>query len=385
MSLDEKTVLDALRTVSYPGFSKDIVSLGVVRGVKISGGRVEIDLSLGAGHPTAGAPLEDQARAAVEGLEGVDEVRIRRLDVSAASPALRMAGPRPSVAAAGALDDGLIPGVRHTIAVASGKGGVGKSTVAVNLAVALATEGARVGLLDADVYGPSVPLMTGIDEPPQLTKERHIVPFERFGVRIMSLGFLVPRDSPVIWRGPMVMKALQQLLGDVTWGELDYLLVDMPPGTGDAQLTLSQKVRLAGAVIVTTPQDVALADARKGVAMFRKVDVPVLGIVENMSYFECPHCSGRSEIFGHGGGRAEAETLGVPCLGEIPLDPAIRAGGDDGEPLVSRDPDSPQAKALVQVAARLRTILEPPGDPDEAATTGGLFDRFRRSRNHPPK
>lgn len=385
MSLDEQTVLDALRNVSYPGFSKDIVSLGVVRGVKISGELVEIELTLGAGNPSVAAPLESQARAAVERLDGVREVRLRRLDVSAASPALRMASPRRSAAAAGALDAGLIPGVRHTIAVASGKGGVGKSTVAVNLAVALAADGARVGLLDADVYGPSIPLMTGIDEQPQLTAERRIVPFERFGVRIMSLGFLVPSDSPVIWRGPMVMKALEQLLGDVTWGELDYLLVDMPPGTGDAQLTLSQKVRLAGAVIVTTPQDVALADARKGVAMFRKVDVPVLGIVENMSYFECPHCSGRSDIFGHGGGRAEAEKQGLPCLGEIPLDPAIRAGGDDGEPLVARDPSSPQAQALVQIAGRVRTMLEPPQSADAADAKGGLFDRFRRIRERPPK
>jgi ATP-binding protein involved in chromosome partitioning len=255
---------------------------------------------------------------------------------------------------------------------------VGKSTVAVNLAVALAASGARVGLLDADIYGPSIPLMTGIDESPRLTAERKILPFERFGLRIMSLGFLVDRDSAVIWRGPMVMKALEQLLRDVVWGDLDYLLIDMPPGTGDAQLTLSQKIRLAGAVIVTTPQDVALADARKGVAMFNKVDVPVLGIVENMSYFECPHCSERSEIFGHGGGRNEAERLGVPFLGQVPLHEAIRRGGDSGCPVVDAEPDSSLARALIEVAGHLREALEAGAASDESDAPDGLFERFRR-------
>src|SRR5262249_15038745 len=236
--------------------------------------------------------------------------------------------------------------------------GVGKSTVAVNLAVALARRGARVGLLDADIYGPSIPLMMGTDAPPEIDPDgRGIVPFTRFGVRFMSLGFLLPKDTAVIWRGPMVMKAIEQLLRDVAWGELDVLVVDMPPGTGDAQLTLSQKVRLSGAVIVTTPQDVALADAIKGVAMFRKVDVPVLGIVENMSYFACPHCGGRSDIFGHGGGRREAERLGVPFLGEVPLDAAIREGGDRGRPVVAEAPDSPLAQAFLDVAVRVESAL----------------------------
>jgi len=383
MKLSDQTVLDALASVRYPGFSRDVVSLGVVRGVKIDGDVVELRLTLGQGHPGVAAPLAERARRAVEALPGVREVRVRVEDEAGGSPSLRMAAPaQPGAAAAGALDAALVPGVRHVIAVASGKGGVGKSTVAVNLAVALAADGAAVGLLDADVYGPSIPLMTGIDEPPRLTEERRIVPFERFGMRVMSLGFLVPRESPVIWRGPMVMKALEQLLGDVVWGDLDYLVVDMPPGTGDAQLTLSQKVRLSGAVIVTTPQDVALADARKGVGMFRKVDVPVLGIVENMSYFACPHCGGRSEIFGHGGGKAEAERLGVPCLAEVPLDAAIRAGGDEGRPLVSRDPDSPQARAFVELARRVRSILDDAErDEKESKTPGGLFERFRRSRS----
>jgi ATP-binding protein involved in chromosome partitioning len=272
----------------------------------------------------------------------------------------------------------LIPAVRHAVAVASGKGGVGKSTIAVNLAVALAASGARVGLLDTDIYGPSIPLMTGIDEPPKLTAERKILPFERYGLRIMSLGFLVDRDSAVIWRGPLAMKALDDLLRNVVWGELDYLLIDMPPGTGDTQLTLSQKIRLAGAVIITTPQDVALADARKGVAMFNKVNVPVLGIVENMSYFECPHCSERTEIFGHDGGRNEAKRLGVPFLGQVPLDTAIRTGGDIGRPVVDGEPESARARTLTELAARLREVLETDAATDEADPSRGLFERFGR-------
>jgi ATP-binding protein involved in chromosome partitioning len=364
MSPTESQVLEALRAVCYPGFTRDIVALGALRGLRVTGDVVEIHLDLGQGDPALAVPLERDARAAVARLAGVRSVKVRVTDRSGSSPALRMATGAPTAAAAGAVDAGLIPGVRHAVAVASGKGGVGKSTVAVNLAAALAGQGARVGLLDADVYGPSIPLMTGIDAQPGLTPDRRLAPFERFGVRIMSLGFLVERDVAVIWRGPMVMKALEQLLRDVHWGELDYLIVDMPPGTGDAQLTLSQRVRLAGAVIVTTPQDVALADARKGVAMFRKVDVPVLGIVENMSYFRCPHCSERTDVFGAGGGRAEAERLGVPFLGEIPLHAAIRAAGDSGEPVVAAAPSSPEAEALLEIAARIRTSLEGPAGSD---------------------
>jgi ATP-binding protein involved in chromosome partitioning len=262
------------------------------------------------------------------------------------------------------------------VAVASGKGGVGKSTVAVNLGVALAQGGWRVGLLDADIYGPSIPLMMGVDEQPRLDDEGvRIVPFERHGLRFMSLGFLVDKRSAVIWRGPMVMKAVDQLLRDVAWGDLDILVVDMPPGTGDAQLTLSQRVRLAGAVIVTTPQDVALADAVKGVAMFRKVGVPVLGIVENMSFFSCPHCGERTDIFGHGGGRAEAGRSGVPFLGEIPLHLSIRDSGDTGQPIVASAPDSDPATRFRGIAARVRESLT--SEPDDA---GGWFARLRSRR-----
>ena len=366
-----------LRGVRYPGFSRDIVDLGVVREIRATGGGgVEVELRLGAGQAALQAPLERAIKEAASSLAGLTELRVVLGDRTGGSAALRLASPTRSVAAAGALDSTLISGVRHAVAVASGKGGVGKSTIAVNLAVALARGGSTVGLLDADVYGPSVPLMTGISERPEVTADRRIVPFERFGLRIMSLGFSLDPEAAVIWRGPLVMKAIVELLGNVAWGELDYLVVDLPPGTGDVQLTLSQKVRLAGAVIVTTPQDVALADARRGIAMFRKVDVPVLGIVENMSYFECPQCSARADLFGHGGGRAEAERQGVPFLGEVPLHPAIRLGGDRGEPIVWTDPEAPQAKALVEIAERVHTSLGGPRTPPGGT---GLFERFRRA------
>ncbi len=290
-----------------------------------------------------------------------------------------MVGRKPqSAAAAGGVDASLLPEVRHTVAIASGKGGVGKSTVAVNLAVALAKNGLRVGLLDADVYGPSIPVMFGLvgQRPRMEAGGKRLVPFERYGVRFMSLGFLVEPDAPVIWRGPMVMKGLDQLLRDVAWGALDVLVVDMPPGTGDVQLTLAQKVQLAGAVIVTTPQDVALADAVKGVAMFDQVQVPVLGIVENMSYFVCPHCGERSEIFGHGGAQAEAKRLGVPFLGEIPLEPSIRSGGDTGHP--AADGDGPQAESFRRLAATVQNALGAEAPPTDDATGPGVIGRFRR-------
>ncbi len=370
MSPFEQRVLAALRNVRYPGFSRDIVSLGVVERLRVDAGIVEFEIVLGAGPPGASDLLQRAARSAVQSLEGVHQVKIHVRDGSGPGSrsqgrhsALRMAGKPPAVAAAHGNASELVPEVRHTIAVASGKGGVGKSTITVNLAVALAASGATVGLLDADVYGPSIPIMTGIDRQVEWTADKRMVPFTRFGVRIMSLGFLVPPGSAVIWRGPLLVKALDQLLRDVVWGELDFLLVDMPPGTGDVQLTLAQKVRLAGAVIVTTPQDVALADARKGVAMFRKVNVPILGIVENMSYFRCPHCSERTEIFGHGGGRLKAEQLGVPCLGEVPLHPSIREASDAGNPVVVDDPESPRSKVFWEIADRLRSTI------GEAATS----------------
>ena len=378
MTQTRQALLDALRGVRYPGFDRDLVTLGVVRNLQIAEGRVTLEIHLSEPDSGAVAVIREQVTKVLGGLNGVTDVAIHMAGASGGSASLKVIGNRPSAAAGGSVDAGLLPGVKHTIAVASGKGGVGKSTVAVNLALSLARQGVATGLLDADIYGPSVPIMMGATgrQPKMDGERRRLIPFEGYGVRYMSLGFLVAPDSAVIWRGPMVMKAIEQLLRDVEWGELDVLVLDMPPGTGDAQLTVAQRIRLAGAVVVTTPQAVALADAIKGVAMFRKVDVPILGIVENMSYFECPSCSHRSEIFSHGGGRTEAKRLGVPFLGEIPLDPGIRSSGDAGRPVVDGDPDSAPARAFGELADRVRTALQL-GDP-EPEPAGGIFDRFRK-------
>jgi ATP-binding protein involved in chromosome partitioning len=377
MSVDREAVLRALSAVRYPGFTRDLVAFGVVREVRVEDGSVSVHIELGPGNPAVAGTIERDARAAIEAIPGVTSVSLR---VGGAARAAASPAPlSPQAPPPGALDGGLLPEVKHVIAVASGKGGVGKSTVAVNLAAGLARRGAAVGLLDADIYGPSIPLMMGVDERPELDPTgRAIVPFDRWNVRFMSLGFLVDKDAAVIWRGPMVMKAVEQLLRDVQWGALDVLVVDMPPGTGDAQLTLSQKVRLSGAVIVTTPQDVALADAVKGIAMFRKVGVPVLGVVENMSFFACPHCGERTDVFGHGGGRREASRLEVPFLGEIPLDARVRDGGDTGRPVTAADPDGTLAGAFLGVADR---VLEALGSPETAAGAqgdGGLFGWLKR-------
>jgi ATP-binding protein involved in chromosome partitioning len=385
MELNEQQVLEALSRVNYPGHSRDIVSLGVVRDVRIEAGAVQLKIAVRDGQAESARHIVQEAEAALRDLPGVRSVKID-LPTGSGSPSLRVVekrDTRPSPAVSGAVDANLVPGVKRIVAVASGKGGVGKSTVAVNLAVALAAEGASVGLLDVDVYGPSLPLLLGMPraEPEVDAEAGQLIPFERCGVRVMSLGFLVDPDSAVIWRGPMVMKAIEQLLREVAWGALDFLILDMPPGTGDAQLTVSQRLQLAGAVIVTTPQDVALADAVKGVAMFRKVGVPVLGIIENMSYFVCPHCSERTEIFSHGGGRAQATQLEVPFLGEIPLDPMIRETSDAGDPIVASRPDSVQAKAFRAVAREIARTLTPEGAPAEPALSEGRFDRFRNARN----
>lgn len=330
MSTDlEAKVWEALKGVRFPGMSRDIVSFGFVRDVETTGGLTKISLRMS----TRNREAAEQVRRSVE--EAVSAVP----DVSAVEVGLEYTpAPHPAAGAQRAVrqDSRLLPTVRHVVAVASGKGGVGKSTVAANLAVALAQLGHRAGLVDADIYGPSVPMMFGIEERPRVEGER-IRPFEKYGIELMSLGFVLDPDTPVIWRGPMVMKAIEQLLGDVTWGELDYLIVDLPPGTGDAQLTIAQKVPMSGAVIVTTPQDVALIDARKGLAMFRKLNVPVLGMVENMSTFVCPHCGETTEIFKHGGGRRTAEALDTAFLGAIPLDAKIVEGGDAGVPIVVED------------------------------------------------
>jgi ATP-binding protein involved in chromosome partitioning len=337
----ESKVWDALKTVRYPGMSRDVVSFGFVRGVTVEGSTAAVELEMSTHNPESAEQVREQAEAAVTAIPEVTAAEVR-LRVSQPQP-------RPSAQRATARDPQLLPDVQHVVAVASGKGGVGKSTISANLAVRLAQLGHRVGLLDADIYGPSMPMMFGIDERPR-TDGQTLQPFEKYGVKLMSLGFMVEMDTPVIWRGPMVMKALEQLLGQVAWGELDYLIVDLPPGTGDAQLTLTQKVPLSAAVIVTTPQDVALIDARKGLAMFRKVNVPVVGIIENMAGFVCPHCGEVTHVFRQGGGERTAEVVGTPFLGSIPLDPAIVEGGDAGTPIVVSQPEGPHADAFRKVA-----------------------------------
>ena len=280
--------------------------------------------------------------------------------------------------ATGQAQENLIPGVKHVIAVSSGKGGVGKSTVAVNLAVALGQLGARVGLMDADVYGPNIPMMMGVTQPPE-QQDGKIKPAESHGVKLISMGFFVAEDTAVVWRGPMIHTAIQQFFRDVIWGELDYLLIDLPPGTGDAQLTISQLVPLSGAITVTTPQEVSLHDVRKGMMMFQKVNVPLLGIIENMSYYVCAHCGTRDEIFSHGGGQRAAEKLGIPFLGNIPIDPAIRAGGDTGMPLVVADPDSPQSKAFRSIAQKIQSGLGAGSDTGAGSSTiESLLKKIKR-------
>jgi ATP-binding protein involved in chromosome partitioning len=361
MAVTENQVRDALKAVRDPERGGDIVSLGMISGVVVRDGNVGFAIEV---EPERGArlePLRKAAEAAVEAVPGVLSVTAV-LTAESKPPSGQMGGARggpgrgPAPAAAAQPSAGkaaLAPGVGAIVAVASGKGGVGKSTVAANLALALKANGLKVGVLDADIYGPSMPRMLGISGRPQMADAKILRPMENYGLKCMSIGFLVPEDTPMIWRGPMVMSALQQMLRDVDWGELDIMIVDMPPGTGDAQLTMAQQVALAGAVIVSTPQDIALIDARKGLNMFRKVDVPVLGIIENMSYFLCPHCGGRSDIFSHGGARREAERLGTDFLGEVPLDLVIRETSDEGRPITVSDPTSPYAQTFRDIAAKV--------------------------------
>ena len=348
-AVTERQVLDALGRVVDPERGADIVSLGMVSGVVVRDGNVAFAIEV---EPERGPRLEPLRKTAERAVEALPDV----LSVTAVLTAQAVSRGRnpPHPAAGGRTQRGAVAGVNAIVAVASGKGGVGKSTVAANLALALKANGLSVGVLDADIYGPSMPRMLGISgQRPRSRDGKVLSPLENYGVRCMSMGFLVPEDTAMIWRGPMVMSALQQMLREVDWGELDIMIVDLPPGTGDAQLTMAQQVPLAGAVIVSTPQDIALLDARKGLNMFQKVDVPVLGIVENMSYFLCPHCGGRSEIFSHGGARLEAERLGVEFLGEVPLDLKIRETSDSGTPITVTEPGNPHALMFRQMAARI--------------------------------
>jgi ATP-binding protein involved in chromosome partitioning len=359
--LSEQQVLAALRQITDPDRGKDIVSLGMISGVQLREGHVGFAIEV---DPQRGPKLEPLRKAAEKAVEALPGVLSVTAVLTAQKPAGAAAAPRPAPLQGHAHAHGapaaakpLVPGVRSIIAVASGKGGVGKSTVAVNLALGLAAIGLRVGLLDADIYGPSMPRMLGVSGRPGSRDGKVLQPMSNYGISCMSMGFLVAEDTPMIWRGPMVMSALQQMLRDVEWGELDVMVVDMPPGTGDAQLTMAQQVPLSGAVIVSTPQDIALLDARKGLNMFRKVDVPVLGIVENMSYFLCPHCGERSDIFSHGGARREAEKMGAEFLGEVPLHILIRETSDDGRPIVVSHPESEHAQTFLRIAARLAEKL----------------------------
>lgn len=365
-----KQVLAQLSKVKGPDLKGDIVSLGLIENVLVNDGKVIFSINVPAERAQELEPLREAAEKAVSALDGIEKVTaVLTAERKAGSapvrpaPSSAQAGsvPPPMQAQAGGAPSGNskagVPGIKNIIAVASGKGGVGKSTTSVNLALALASKGLKVGLLDADIYGPSMPRMLGITDKPT-AQGKILSPLEGYGLKVMSMGFLVEEETPMIWRGPMVISALTQMLREVAWGELDLLIVDMPPGTGDAQLTMSQQVPLAGAVIVSTPQDIALIDARKGLNMFRKVEVPILGIIENMSTFICPKCGEQSDIFGHGGARSEADRLGVPFLGEIPLHMDIRTNSDGGTPVTVSNPDGPHAKIYKQIADEVLGRLE---------------------------
>jgi ATP-binding protein involved in chromosome partitioning len=344
----EDDIRNALKSVKYPGYNRDIVSFGLVKQIATQNGAVSVSMNLTANNPTVAEQIKSESERVLKSVPGVNAVFVE----------VKQAAAPQAVAPGGGLGHGnKLPGIGRIVAVASGKGGVGKSTVSANLACSLQHLGERVGLLDCDIYGPSIPLMMGVHEKPTISNEEKMVPPSGYGVKLMSMGFLVEGDQPVIWRGPMIMKTIQQFFSAVDWGELDYLLVDLPPGTGDAQLSLCQTVPLDGGVIVTTPQEASLGVVRKGIAMFQKVNVPILGIVENMSFYTTP-TGERVEIFGHGGGQAEAQRQEVAFLGEIPLFQEIREGGDSGLPVVISAPDKPPGQAFIQVAQALRARLK---------------------------
>ncbi|MCY0148132.1 iron-sulfur cluster carrier protein ApbC [Hoeflea sp. G2-23] len=369
VSVTKEDILAKLKMVKGPDLEGNIVDLGLVSDIFIADGKAYFSLTVPAARAQELEPLREAAERAAKTVPGLSSAMVALTaarEAGAAAPAQPSPQPKPQPAAPSAtLAARLkgrtktdVPGIGKIIAVASGKGGVGKSTTAVNLALGLQATGLRVGVLDADIYGPSMPRLLGISGRPEQLEGRLLKPMENYGLKVMSMGFLVEEDTPMIWRGPMVISALNQMLREVAWGELDMLVVDMPPGTGDAQLTMAQNVPLAGAVIVSTPQDLALIDARKGLNMFTKVNVPVLGIVENMSYFVCPDCGGRHDIFGHGGAREEASRINVPFLGEVPLAMSIRETSDAGLPVVASAPDGPHAKAYRDIAVKVLAELD---------------------------
>jgi ATP-binding protein involved in chromosome partitioning len=340
-------ILTELKKIKYPGFTRDIVSFGLIKDIEVAFAGVTVSLAASAAKPEVLQQIVGDVRKTVSAMPGVPAVNIQVEQAPAPQPrAAAMPGKKP------------IPGVKHIVAVASGKGGVGKSTVAVNLSLALAALGWRVGLMDADVYGPSVAMMVGVLEAPKLTDDRRIIPLERYGIRYVSMALFINDETPVIWRGPMVTKLETEFLFNVQWGELDCLVLDLPPGTGDAQLTITQRVALDGGVIVTTPQELALLDVKRGVAMFQEVNVPVMGVVENMSYFICRKCGHRHEIFAHGGGARYATELGVPFLGELPMVRELREGGDQARPIVAANPNHPVTAAFKAIATNVIEQLQ---------------------------
>src|SRR5271165_6059478 len=341
-------ILAELKKVKYPGFTRDIVSFGIIKDIEVAYAGVTVSLAMASAKPEVVEKIVAEVKATVAAMPGVPGVKVQFEQPAATAPR----------AAAGVAQPKNIPGVKHIVAVASGKGGVGKSTVAVNLALAMHALGWRVGLMDADVYGPSVAMMVGVEKAVTLTPERRIIPLERYGIRYISMALFINDETAVIWRGPMVTKLETEFLFNVEWGELDCLVLDLPPGTGDAQLTITQRVALAGGIIVTTPQEVALMDVRRGVTMFQEVEVPVLGVIENMSYHICRKCGARHEIFAHGGGERLARDLGVPFLGELPLVRELREGGDYARPLVAVRPDHPVTAAFRSIADRIIDGLE---------------------------
>ena len=338
MSVTKEQVLSALRDVQDPDLHKDIVTLGFVKDVQIQVSEVDFTVEL----TTPACPVKDELKAEAEGkVAALEGVTAARAEMTA------------NVSTRGGFGRQQIPGIRQIIAVGAGKGGVGKTTTSVNLAVALAQQGARVGLLDGDVYGPNIPQMLGLSAAPEVAGENRILPPEALGIKVISMGMLVPADQAIIWRGPMLHGAVQQFMREVEWGELDYLVVDLPPGTGDVALSIAQSVPMAGAVVVTTPQGVAVSDVRRAVGMFRQLNITVLGVIENMSAFVCPHCDEKTEIFGSGGGAQMAKDLDIPFLGDVPMDTRVRSGGDDGHPIVSAAPDAPAAKAFVALSSKV--------------------------------
>lgn len=343
--ITEKHLREVLQSVKYPGFSRDIVSFGLVKEIRVEGGRVAVQMTLTTSEPAVARQIQEESRTALAAVPGVTDVDVK-IDIQAPAQAAGVPGPA------------RIDGVKHVLAVASGKGGVGKSTVAANLALALAAEGAKVGLCDCDLYGPSLAVMFGATERPLADDNNNILPIERHGIKLMSMGLLLDDGSPAVLRGPMVTRYTQQFLRQVAWAPLDYLILDLPPGTGDIQLTIVQTVALSGAVVVTTPQEVALIDARKAAGMFMKTNVPLLGVVENMSYFLCPGDGKRYDIFGEGGGKREAARLQTNLLGEIPIEIAVRESGDVGLPVVKADPSGAVAVEFAKIARSIRSKVE---------------------------